>query len=175
MIKLEVAVAAPIRQTYTYLLPPEEHLLPVGRRVLVPFGGRRITGYVLGEAVLDEDADFKILPITEILDSDPLFHPNIVPLFRWIADYYHFPLGEVIKTALPSGLSTRSAKQIFLTDLGQKKFAGLQKIQEQEPVWLGSLLQKGFMTPALSRKILLNKKEKKTIAPWLKDGLLEVT
>ena len=47
-IYLEVAVSAPINRPLTYLPPDdcEQQLLP-GMRVLVPLGGRKITGYIL--------------------------------------------------------------------------------------------------------------------------------
>ena len=46
---LEIAVALPVWETYTYRVSAD--LLPEavpGRRVLIPFGTRRVTGYVLG-------------------------------------------------------------------------------------------------------------------------------
>lgn len=84
MIRLEVAVAAPLSQTLSYTYVPEEHPFsdpcPVGRRVLVPLGGRRITGYVLGE-MPDDDVGYVLKPVAEVLDRAPLFHPNSIPFF----------------------------------------------------------------------------------------------
>jgi primosomal protein N' (replication factor Y) len=48
---VDVAVALPVFTPFTYRVP--SHLRPVvspGLRVLVPFGRRRVTGYVLGRA-----------------------------------------------------------------------------------------------------------------------------
>ena len=47
----EVAVSAPVNRSLTYLAPDdcEQPLLP-GMRVLVPLGGRKITGYILGKS-----------------------------------------------------------------------------------------------------------------------------
>ncbi|MCG2822169.1 MAG: hypothetical protein L6364_00600, partial [Desulfobulbaceae bacterium] len=44
---LEVAVAAPLPQTLTYALPAGGEIPVPGQRVLVPLGGRLLTGYVL--------------------------------------------------------------------------------------------------------------------------------
>ncbi|MFZ5563872.1 MAG: replication restart helicase PriA [Thermodesulfobacteriota bacterium] len=99
---IEVAVHLPVFQTYTYSVPPS--LLPqtaVGKRVRVPFGKQTATGMVLGEAAACENAEIK--SIDTVLDPDPLFPPSMIPFFRWIADYYLYPLGETIATALPAG------------------------------------------------------------------------
>jgi len=48
---IEVAIALPVYRTFTYSVP--QFLLPfaaAGKRVLVPFGQRRVTGYILGAA-----------------------------------------------------------------------------------------------------------------------------
>ena len=95
---LEIAVALPVWGTYTYRVKAD--LLPeavAGRRVLVPFGPRRVTGYVLGPAEDAPDADLK--NILDVLDGEALFTDTMIPFFRWIADYYIHPLGSVIKGA----------------------------------------------------------------------------
>jgi primosomal protein N' (replication factor Y) len=101
---IEVAVPLHLEQTFTYKLPPglSERAVP-GLRVLVPFGRRTITGYILGPAPPADD--LKVKELLEILDSEPLFTGSDLAFYRWIASYYMYPLGEVIKTALPPGLT----------------------------------------------------------------------
>ncbi len=103
-VQLDVAVALPVHGTFTYLAP--EHLQSSaveGRRVLIPFGNRRVTGYVLGGA--ETQAEREIKEILDVMDDGPLFTPDLVPFFRWTAAYYHHPIGEVIRSALPGGLN----------------------------------------------------------------------
>jgi primosomal protein N' (replication factor Y) len=103
-VQLEVAVALPVHGTFTYLAPGHlEPLAVVGRRVLIPFGNRRVTGYVLGNAEIQEDREIK--DILDVMDDGPLFTPDLVSFFRWTAAYYHHPIGEVIRSALPGGLN----------------------------------------------------------------------
>ncbi len=120
---IEVAIALPIDGTFTYSVP--EHLFPfisVGKRVLVPFGRRRITGYVLGPG---ENADgYENKLILDIPDETPLFPKSAIPFFRWIADYYMYPIGEVIRSALPGGLNIRDFMTVAITDAGQDALAG---------------------------------------------------
>jgi primosomal protein N' (replication factor Y) (superfamily II helicase) len=100
---VEVAVPLPLEGHFHYVVP--EHLaasvLP-GKRVLIPFGKRKITGYLLGDA---ESASGELKEVLEILDEEPLFSPAELEFYRWIAGYYLHPLGEVIKMALPAGIN----------------------------------------------------------------------
>jgi len=103
----ELAVDQPVDRTFYYLVP--EDLIEeasVGMRVLVPFGRRKVTGYILRRGV---DADHERLkPLEAILDSEPVFNEKRLSFFRWIAAYYMVPLGEVIKASLPPGINSAS-------------------------------------------------------------------
>ena len=112
---LEIAIALPVWGTFTYRALPE--LLPAvvpGRRVLVPFGPRRVTGYVLGPAAESPSTELKA--ILDVLDAERLFTKDMIPFFRWIADYYIYPIGEVIKGALPGGLNLYEFNQYAITE-----------------------------------------------------------
>jgi primosomal protein N' (replication factor Y) len=99
---VEVAIPLPLEGTFHYLVPERlSHLAVAGKRVLVPFGRRKVTGYLLGDAV--SDAELK--EVLEVLDDEPLFTPSELEFYRWIAGYYLHPLGEVIKMALPAGIN----------------------------------------------------------------------
>ena len=115
---IEVAVAIPVFKTFTYCAPESlADLVSIGKRVLVPFGRRRITGYVLGSSQGFDHKEVK--SVLDVLDEQPLFPSTMVPFFRWIADYYKYPLGEVVKNALPGGLNIRDFVLVSLTPDGQ--------------------------------------------------------
>lgn len=155
---VEIAVAAPIDRTLTYILPDEvisgsgeqasETL--IGRRVLVPLGGRKVTGYLLDEAGV-VDNSYQLRKILELLDPQPLFPAALIGLFRWVAEYYHYPIGEVIRAALPSGLTPKSKRVLELTDEGRRAFS--QKDQGRE-AWKQTLMTHGRLTAAVSRELL---------------------
>lgn len=106
---IEVAVPLPVDRTFHYSVPePLRSSVRAGIRVLVPFGRRKLTGYVLGSTATPS-GDLK--DIIEILDAEPLFTTREIAFFRWIASYYLYPLGEVIKTALPSGINIESRRK----------------------------------------------------------------
>jgi primosomal protein N' (replication factor Y) (superfamily II helicase) len=100
---VEVAIPLPLEGSFHYLVPERLSALVVpGKRVLVPFGKRKLTGYLLGSAVAGAD---ELKEVLEILDDEPLFTAAELEFFRWIAGYYLHPLGEVIKMALPAGIN----------------------------------------------------------------------
>ena len=73
---LRIAVSAPVKGTFSYLVPKELYSkAQVGCRTLVPFGNRRVTGYILERISLNYKKGLK--EILEILDSEALFPEQI--------------------------------------------------------------------------------------------------
>jgi len=114
-----VAVALPVWETFHYTVPSDlRSKAHVGCRVLVPFGRRKATGYIIGAIPSNEERALK--PIFDVLDSEPLFHESMVPFFQWMAGYYMHPLGRLIQAALPGGLNTSVFVTARLTEKGEK-------------------------------------------------------
>ncbi len=119
---VEIAVVMPLHGTFTYRVP--EHLqgaVGIGGRVLIPFGRRRVNGYVLGPAV--PDPGIAMRDIIALLDDIPMFPESMVPMFRWAADYYLHPIGEVIKAALPGGIGVSETTLYTLNNEGRAALA----------------------------------------------------
>ncbi len=105
-IYVQVAVALPVSGTFTYtvtgnLIKKAE----TGKRVLISFSGRKVTGYIL--RIIPPANRKGLKDIISIIDPYPLFPPNMVEFFEWLSNYYIYPIGQVIKTALPTGLNVR--------------------------------------------------------------------
>ncbi|MBL0732434.1 MAG: primosomal protein N' [Desulfosarcina sp.] len=116
---IEVAIALPVFNTYTYGVP--EHFynqVSPGKRALVPFGRRKVTGYILGRSKDTYPDSIKF--IIDVLDESPIFPSSMIPFFKWTADYYMHPLGEVIKAALPKGLNIYDTVCLAITEKGKK-------------------------------------------------------
>jgi primosomal protein N' (replication factor Y) len=115
---IEVALSLPLTKHLHYKIPEQlKSSVAVGKRVLVPLGKRRVTGYVVD--LLHTSAFPEIRDIVDVLDDQPLFTPQHLKFYRWISDYYFFPLGGVIKTALPSSINIESKQVITLTEKGK--------------------------------------------------------
>lgn len=105
---VDVAIPVPLDRTFSYRVPAcLASSVAVGSRVLVPFGRRTMTGYVLGPAGAIEG---ELKEIRQLLDPAPLFAPDELEFLRWVAGYYLHPLGEVIKSALPAGINVTSRR-----------------------------------------------------------------
>ena len=121
---LDVAIPLPVHHAFTYRVPDDLHgAVGVGKRVLVPFGRRRLTGYVLGFASQVPKAA-AVKSILDVLDDRPLFPEAMVPFFLWVANYYLHPIGDVIQTALPSGLTVAELSIYRLTEAGRGMLKG---------------------------------------------------
>ncbi len=132
---VEVAVGLPVFKTFHYRIPEKMiGSLQIGMRVLVPFKGRKVTGFSID--LLDQPpkgVEEKLREVEDLLDEAPLIDPPMLRLYRWISDYYLYPLGEVIKTGLPPGLHLKSELILSLTQDGTESLAqgGLEPIQEK--------------------------------------------
>ncbi|MDD2271949.1 MAG: primosomal protein N' [Desulfuromonadaceae bacterium] len=106
---IEVAIPLYLEKTFHYLVPERlQQVAITGRRALVPFGNRKLTGYILGKAAASALTGLK--EIVEVLDSEPLWTAVELEFYRWTASYYQHPLGEVIRTALPAGINIQTRK-----------------------------------------------------------------
>ena len=107
-IILRVAVPTPLRRTFDYIFP--ENLLkeldgdlPLpGSRVTIEFGRRTLVALIIEVTDSSDIALEKIKPINNILDSSPILSPDLLKLFVWAANYYQYPIGEALFTALPA-------------------------------------------------------------------------
>lgn len=99
---VDVAVPVPLRQTFTYAVPPElaGALLP-GQRVAVPFGRRKLAGFVLGP-VLEPPQGTRIKAVLGLLGHDPVFDSELLGFLLEAARYYLHPIGEVLRAAAPA-------------------------------------------------------------------------
>ena len=98
---VQVALPLPVPGPFDYAHAGSA--LPIGCRVRVPFGARELVGFVVGNAPASEP-DRALRPVTEILDRQSWFGPDLWTLLRFAADYYQRELGEVMAMALPTAL-----------------------------------------------------------------------
>jgi primosomal protein N' (replication factor Y) len=145
---LRIAVPLPVRGTFSYTLPAKlVSRVQVGCRASVPFNNREITGYILEKHERREDRDLR--EVSAVLDTEPLFHENIVPFFEWVAEYYVCPLGQVIQSALPGGLNMTPYKSARLTQEGVKMLKSLPPDSEagQTLSWVDANSNKRLVRP----------------------------
>ena len=172
----EVAVPLHVFQTFTYKLnaAQREHA-QVGARLMVPLGRNLVTGYIIGlrDDVPEELQDIEIKDAQDLVDTDPVCTPEILQLARWVAEYYACPLGEVIRAALPPGVSKATSavkpklrRFVRLLNSNQEKLTDGQRrvistLENTGPTALQSLLQTASVTAS-------------TVSSLEKKGLVEI-
>ena len=127
---VEVAVPVHVSSTFIYRLPVSlRHLAQAGSRIVVPLGRKFVTGYIVAvlEKLPDETSlqESDIKDAKEILDVVPLVTPELLELTRWVAEYYLAPWGEVIKAALPPGISPTIEQFVSITENGRGNLSNL--------------------------------------------------
>jgi len=135
----EVVLPLPLNQTFTYAVPREQaERLCVGMRVLVPFGERMLTGFVIGTKKRRRREDLKLKAIGEVLDESPIFSPSFLSFTRKLSRYFFSPWGEILQAAVPPSFILRSRVSISITAEGREALAkGLLSEEEKDAAtWL---------------------------------------
>ncbi|HPH09001.1 MAG TPA: primosomal protein N' [Methylotenera sp.] len=122
---VKVALDVPLNRLFDYLSDNSE--IRIGQRVLVPFGRRNQIGIVLSQS---DSSDYPIENLKSVkqvfIDETPL-DAELLKLIRFSADYYQYPLGQALLSALPVRLrqvAPAVARKQFiysLTDLGRSQ------------------------------------------------------
>ncbi|CAK9886997.1 MAG: Primosomal protein N' [Candidatus Erwinia impunctatus] len=97
-----VQVALPVRLThcFDYLVPASVTTIAAGCRVRVPFGKRQAIGIVVSSESSELTSE-KLKAVIDVLDETPLYSDALWHILLWAAEYYHYPVGEVLFHALP--------------------------------------------------------------------------
>ena len=108
----EVFVNIPVKsiaKAYSYRIPAGLSFVDVGWRVLVPFGRRKVEGFVVavqkgGAAV--EKTDVPLKDIERAVDEEAWFTPDMLKLAKWLSDFYLCSFAEMMRLFMPgkSGL-----------------------------------------------------------------------
>jgi primosomal protein N' (replication factor Y) len=120
---LKIALDVPLDRLFDYLSGGVG--AQIGQRVLVPFGRRSQIGIVMGFAETSEFPIEKLKPITQVFADELPINTETLNLIKFSADYYQYPFGQALLSALPSRLRqiapAVSRKQFAyqLTDLGR--------------------------------------------------------
>lgn len=177
MTAVEVAVLAPLFQTYTYSIndkatfSSDDLVALIGRRVMVPLGRRSATGYILGAACPDPASSVVFKEIHSFLDQSPLFPSKMVPLFRWLADYYHYPIGEIIHLALPGGLARTIQKKLIVSNHTDICDDSLLSCEPENVKWLQLLRDTSELSRVETAALQATKAGKRFVSGLVEKGI----
>jgi len=94
---------SPFSLTFHYSIPEElQNQIALGQMVWVPFGPRRLQGFIVGLSDTSPVAQTKDL--YEIADPQPALLPQQIELARWMSAHYLAPLIDCVLLMTPPGL-----------------------------------------------------------------------
>lgn len=114
-----VDVAAyPIDRPFDYIVPETMHAtIEAGVRVKVPFGPRKVLGYVTklkGESELDVE---KLKPIDELIDLEPVISAELLAMSKWLAIHTLSYEIDALQVMLPAAMRAKYEKFIIVKDV----------------------------------------------------------
>ena len=114
MLFADVVFFIPFDKTFCYKVPADlEDEELVGKRILAPFGPKTLMGYVIACSKNPSMSDVdKIKEFYEVLDTEAILSPVDMVFYKWMADYYFSPLGDVLKLTIPYGSEVQSKRKI---------------------------------------------------------------
>ncbi|MDF2536341.1 MAG: priA, partial [Bacillales bacterium] len=146
-----VIVDVPARQTdksFDYLIPDQYkgNILP-GMRIIVPFGPRKIQGFVIG---LKDVSDFsKLKEISEPMDLYPVLTKELLALGDWLAEKTLCYKISGFQAMLPAALKAKYEKKLILAenvDLNQLSVSLRPFFEESREVTWDDALKNGILS-----------------------------
>ncbi|MCB5185774.1 primosomal protein N' [Methylobacillus gramineus] len=99
---LRVALDVPLDGVFDYRSNGSG--VAVGQRVVVPFGPRKQVGIVLEVTDSTDVPAAKLKSILQSFEDEPPLDSEIFALLKFCADYYQYPYGQALLSALPGRL-----------------------------------------------------------------------
>ncbi len=182
MTVAKVIVDVPAKQTnrpFDYRIPNHlQQVIKQGMRVIVPFGPRKVQGFVIA---IVEDSEFaKLRDIIEPMDIEPVLNEELLNLADWLTERTLCYKISAFQVMLPPALKAKYEKKIRLKDCAKLKFLpeGIQDffrerdmLKWEEVLETGQLPQfqkevsSGVLEVLYEVKERIKKKQTKQISP----------
>ena len=112
MFAVNVAINLPVKslfRQFTYAVPEKLSFLDRGWRVVVPFSGQKVEGFVVERCALPTAPVMlaKIKYVEAALGDSPWFDSEMLATATWLADYYMCNLAEAMRLFVPGKTSIR--------------------------------------------------------------------
>ena len=96
--------AKQVNKTYDYLVGESfQDFIELGARVVVPFGNRKVMGFILGFSDKTEYSE-KLKSISKVLDIESYLNKELIDLAVNLSEESNYLLIRVLETILPSAL-----------------------------------------------------------------------
>ncbi len=90
----------------------DDESVRAGCRVLVPFGNRRIEGYVIGIKERSDVPAVKLKSVAEVLDDRPVIGQEMLALMRFMCERYHLRVVDALRLFIPAQMRGGRIKEL---------------------------------------------------------------
>lgn len=161
---IQVILPLAVPKTFTYAVNEAEYnFLAPGMRVAVPFGKNKVYTGLVVQLHQNPPQLYEAKEIHQILDDTPLVTPLQLKHWQWLASYYMCTIGEVYKSAIPTGYLLESETIITLAKdfkdgngLTDEEYLVYEALQNQSALKVGevsAILNKKTVLPALGKML----------------------
>lgn len=104
-----------VNKTFEYIIPYwMEELIEIGHRVIVPFGNRKLLGFIVNIKDESEFQKDKLKEIIEVLDIIPVLDKECISLASFMVRKYYTFYISALETMIPSALKIKYTKKVKL-------------------------------------------------------------
>lgn len=137
----DIIIPIAVKNEFTYRVPFEmNELIQAGMRVVIPFGKGKLYTGIVSKVHEEIPTKYQAKFIEYLLDENPIITGNQYQFWKWIANYYLSPIGDVMNAALPANFKLASETKISLhpdfdgkTDkLSDRQFQIVEALEVQE-------------------------------------------
>ena len=167
----EVVLPLPLSQSFHYAVSAAlSDQVEIGSRVLVPFGRRTLTGYVIKLRLKKPVPKMAFKAIHEVLDPNPVFSMEFLTFTRKLADYNYSSWGELLQASLPPSFDIHSQTRYLVMD--NTGVTALQHNLKPEELKVLELLQKEAYTEVYLKRFFKNGDVSKLLQRLMRLGLI---
>ena len=131
-----VLLQLPYEASYSYIVP--ERLsgeAGFGKRCIVPFGRRTMTGFIVGVSEEKPEGDFELREIERVVDKEPVFNETLLDIARWMGSMYFAPSGQSLSMMIPSGRKESEISPFY----EPVSFSPIDKLSEDQEAALAAI------------------------------------
>ncbi len=112
MFAVNVAINLPVKslfRQFTYAVPEKLSFLDSGWRVVVPFSGQKVEGFVVERTAMPTEPDIlaRLKEVEAALGNEPWFDDEMLATAQWLARYYMCSLAEAMRLFVPGKTSIK--------------------------------------------------------------------
>ena len=148
---VDVFVNVPVKKLdkpFTYRVPSQFSYVDIGWRVLVPFGGRMVEGFVMecrDDSAVASEIELKY--IVDILDEEAWFSSDMIAMAKWVSEYYLCTLSGAMRLFIPGKGGIRISYQY------QAQECMAVRLTEKEKVVYQYLREHGAQSKTMLEKV----------------------